>query len=320
MEIIQFLLDWRLAIRKSEKDKFDKHWQQLQQSDCNITSRKIAFDIWYFAYSENQKFIVLDKPNWQGLKLCDIRLDKQSENNTLNLDGINLSNASVEDCVFSFTDFSKANLTNTYFRQNKFDECNIKDWINETTIFHNNRFNKCLIPSIWQSSRLFHSNLVIPSNKDRLLESSFPLQKLMYEQSSGELSCFHPDGIRILLGGNAGASLWKVAENKMICLDDFFEEKVTSCEFSPDGNHIIIAGDGGASLWKVTEDKIIYLHDFIEEAVTGCEFSPDGTQILIESHSNISLWKISENNITFLHNFTEEGLIVKDDLSLMVII
>ncbi|WLP95342.1 hypothetical protein [Psychrobacter sp. M13] len=308
-EIVQFLIDWRLTIRESEKDKFDQRWQQLQQVDSDVNSRQIAFGIWYFAYSENQEFTVLDKPNWQGLKLVNIKLDKQLENNILDLSEINLSDASIEECSFSFTDLSKMNLTDTYFRQNKFDVCKVEDWTDETTLFHENRFNNCLTPNIWQSYSLLHSNLVTPSNGSKILNNSFILQQLIHEKSSGNLACLHPDGIQIILGGEGGASLWQITdENNIICLHRFLEEVVTSCEFSPNGSQLVTAGHRGASLWQITDDNnISRLYHFLEEEViTSCKFSPDGSQLVTAGHSGVALWQITDDNVICLQHFLEE--------------
>ena len=307
-EIVQFLLDWRLSNNGSEKVKFDQNWQQLQKASNSVTSRQIAFDIWYFSYRENQEFTVLDKPNWQNLNLVGINLDKQSESNILDLSGINLSNASIEECSFSFINFSKTNLTQTYFRQNKFDACKIEDWVNEKTVFRGNRFNNCLTPNMWKNSSLPHSNLVTPSNGSRIENNSPNLQQLIHEKSSGRLSCLHPDGTQLVIAGHSGASLWKITEDNIVCLHHFIEEDtVTSCGFSPDGTQLAIAGHSGASLWKITEDNIVCLHHFIEEdTVTSCEFSPDGTQLAITGHSGASLWQITEDNISCLHRFIEE--------------
>ena len=316
-EIIQFLLDWRLSSRENERQKFDKQWQLLQKATGSNSSRQVAFDIWYFGYRENQNFTSLDKPNWQGLSLKYLKLDKQLEGNILDLSGINLSNARIENSNFSHINLSKTDLTNTYFRQNKFDSCNVRDWTDKTTCFNNNRFNDCLTPELWSSTGLPSSNLAIPSHTNSYLHDTVALQQLVYETVSGTLTNFHPDGIRMILGGEGCIDLWKMTDEGAICLHQFTDEYyVNASQFSPDGTQLVLAGHGGASLWEITSDNVKLLHKFADEyVIESCQFSPDGTQLVLADSSSASLWEITSDDVKLLHKFADENTRNRDTSS-----
>lgn len=281
-EIIQFLLDWRLTSREPDRQKFDKHWQLLQQADSSISARQIALDIWYFAYRANQDFVKLIQPNWKGLKLVNLKLDKQSKDNSLDLRGANLSGTSIEECDFSFVDLSDADLTGAFLRQNTFEKCRFDSIISEGISVLSNRFLDCPQAHIFEG----RNNLIMPkpiSNKEG---------SLLYRACDRAVKgiSFSPDSKLIAILSLYYISIWDL--NSQSCIGNIPNmcNDGSLISFSKDNEHIYASNDTGISVINIYTQKTI--KKFEIDHPWQCCISGDEKFCFISSADKISIWDI----------------------------
>lgn len=316
-EIVQFLIDWRLASREAEQIKFDQKWQLLQQADSSVSARQIAFDIWYFTYYMRQNFTTLESPNWQYLTLNDLRFNSHLENNPLNLKTIDLTGASIRGCNFTFVNFSSLNLKNAYLVQNKFEHCIVENVSSIQAKFYGNRLYRCKMSEKCRSNFSISSNMVIPSSYNNLNKLLPISQQLINETVHSTSFSLHPNSIQILIGGRSGATIWEIRKEDIVCTHQFACGKnIKSCEFSPDGSQIIVMDYEEVTVYKVNENNIKKLYTFqLENSVEKCRLNSDCSKIFLDGRQGAYIWEVKEGMPNCIYQNKEIENVVKYELS-----
>jgi WD40 repeat protein len=102
------------------------------------------------------------------------------------------------------------------------------------------------------------------------------------EESHGLKIAFTPDSKYILVSGQFGGSLWKIATKKEVqsYLIPLSSVDIT-VQLSPDGKYVLINGDKDATLRDTQTGKIVHRFNF--DVWTETFFSPDGSYIFIKT-------------------------------------
>ena len=229
-----------------------------------------------FAYTLLALDVGAPHPHPNALDLSDTDLSAWnigSENTTLNLTGVSLRGARLDDARIHHTHLDNIDATEASIRRVLFHHC---------TLTHANLEGADLSGAIFRDCKMRGSSLDRATrHRTQLLHTSGYHRELSDVLSAPltEDSTRHIFPEVQILGGHSA--------------------EVTAVVWSPDGTHILTASmDGTARIWDtITGDNTLTLTD--TDRVTAVAWSPDGTHILTASRSGMAqIWDATTGNNT----------------------
>ena len=237
--------------------------------------------------------------NLSGVLLRGARLDDAHIINT-NLDrtdatGTSMRRTLIEHCTLTHTNLTDADLTGTIFRH-----CNIKG----ASLEQAKRYRTQLLHTTGYQQQLTDV-LTAPLPEHSTLQPLSLAHILGGHSGHVRALKWSPDGHHILTGSqDATARIWDAAtgENTLTLTHNTW---VRAVAWSPDGHHILTGSqDGITRIWDATTGKntLTLTHT---DWVTAVAWSPDGHHILTGSEDRTTrVWdaETGENTLTLTHN------------------
>ena len=243
--------------------------------------------------------------NLAGISLQGARLDDARIRHA-RLDGIDATGASMQRTLFEHCPLSHANLENadlagTIFRHCDLDGASLdKATRYRTQLLHTKGYRREL-PDI----------LTAPLTEDTPLRVLPEAQILGGHSNWVTAVAWSPDGCHILTGSDDGtARIWDATTGDNT-LTLTHTDPVNAVAWSPDGCHILTASwDGTARIWDATtgDNTLILTHT---DPVNAVAWSPDGHHILTGSYDGAAcIWDATtgDNTLTLTTNSVIEAV------------
>lgn len=297
-ETMQFLLDWRQTTNPHYRKQFDKNWQLLQRQDGELFGRKIAFDIWFFAFASDQDFPLPISPNWSKFKIENVKFPAE-KGEKLKLVSANFSDSNISESNFEGVSFTNANFSGATLRKNNFERCDFNDALFNNLSASANRFMACSArDDLWQylkaTTQETKLNLVMPTSEEDI---SLANSKLEFIKAIGTSSlAYSRDGYTLAsVGHDQTIRLWDLTTQSCIANLQGHRSWVSSIAFSPDGKTFASSSqDSLIKLWDLCTHSCIVSLQGHDEGVNSIAFSPDGkTLASVGYDSFIKFWDVS---------------------------
>ena len=236
--------------------------------------------------------------NLAGISLRGARLDDAHIRHA-RLDGIDATGASMrrtlfEDCTLTQANLEDADLAGTIFRH-----CDMEG----ASLDKATRYRTQLLHTTGHHEEL--SDILTAPLTERSLRRILPKAQIFGGHSNEVTSvAWSPDGHHILTGSKDGtARIWDATtgDNTLTLTTNSVIEAVA---WSPDGHHILTASeDGAACIWDATtgDNTLTLTTNSVIEAVA---WSPDGCHILTASRERTArIWDATtgDNTLTLTH-------------------
>ena len=262
-----------------------------------------------FAYTLLALEMGVPHPRPNTLDLSDTDLSAWnigSENTTLNLTGVSLRGARLDDAQIHHTRLDNIDATEASIRRVLFHHCTLTHANLEGADLSGAIFRDCKMrgSSLDRATR-HHTQLLHTSGYDRELSDVlsapltedntrhiFPEVQILGGHSAEVTAvAWSPDGTHILTASIDGtARIWDtITGDNTLTLTD--TDRITAVAWSPDGTHILTASrEGTVRIWDATTgDNTQTLTSRIW--VTAAAWSPNGTHILTASRSGMAqIW------------------------------
>lgn len=274
-ETMQFLLDWRLTSPPPYRIAFDQQWQELQQQAASMTAKKLAFDLWYFAYQSGQDFPTPLRPNWSGLRFDHIHFKQP-----LNLAGADLSACVIQQVDWRQINLRGANLSGSHWMQAQLTACQLDAITGQPDSVEFCRFWQCSLDQAWQAELLNTGQNMLMPQDSRQLPPEAQLHLPTLAKSITPVA-YSPDGQQMLFGDHLG----------ILCVLDLAsgsvreliktESWITFAVYSPNGQLVLFEDDEGVlGELDLTSSKTRELAR-LEDQIMVAAYSPDGQQVLL---------------------------------------